>query len=108
VQDAKLLHAASIMAEYLDNNEDGVIDDPDVLEAMKTRNALLGMFPTYDDMENLFDNASSEDRDNFFDNYKFQDLYDDETNEPGRFDASLEEVLHLIHTSGYARVHNDL
>ena len=35
-------------------------------------------------------------------------MHGDETNEPGRFDATLEEVLHLIQTAGYAKVHNDL
>jgi len=34
VQDEKLLHAAAVMAEYLDNDEDGEVDDPAVLLAM--------------------------------------------------------------------------
>ena len=48
---AKLLHTASVMAEYLDNNEDGILDDPPVVEAMKKNNALLVMFPKFYDFE---------------------------------------------------------
>jgi len=55
------------------------------------------MFPTYDDWEDLLeDNTRRRDKDRLFDNYWIQDLYDEEANEPGRFDATLEEVLHLI------------
>jgi len=43
--------------------------------------------------------------------YWVQDLYATETIETqgsDQFDATLEEVLHLIQTSGYAHVHSDL
>ena len=67
VPEDKLLHAASVMAEYLDNNEDGVVDDPPVIEAMQENNALLVMFPTFDDSEDLFE--SGEDLEPIFENY---------------------------------------
>jgi len=44
VSDAKLIHAATIMAEYLDNDEDGSVDDPAVVQAMLNNKALLVMF----------------------------------------------------------------
>jgi len=44
VPDAKLIHAATVMAEYLDNNEDGNVDDPAVVQAMLNNKALLVMF----------------------------------------------------------------
>jgi hypothetical protein len=39
--------------------------------------------------------------------YWGQDLQADETNMPGRFDAALEEVLHLISTSNYGQTYPD-
>ena len=46
----------------------------------------------------IFDAEIPEDR-------GFQDLYGEETNQSGRFDASLEEVLHLISNYGYELVY---
>lgn len=96
------------MAEYLDNDEDGVIDDQSVVDAMTNNKATLVMFPTFAEWENILENGNQNDLDNLFDNYSVQDCIGEETNEPNRFDAALEEVLHLIQTSGYSQVYNDL
>jgi len=97
---AKLSHAAHIMAEYLDNDEDGAVDDPPVVRAMVRRNALLVMFASSAELE-----GSGVFESNVLDGFHGQDLQGDETNVPGRFDAALEEVLHLITTAGYDQVY---
>ena len=42
--DAKIVHAAKIMAQYLDNDEDGDVDNKLVHNMLKSRNASLIMF----------------------------------------------------------------
>ncbi len=39
VEDNKVLHAAKVMAEYLDNNRDGQPDDPSVVQQMVSKKA---------------------------------------------------------------------
>ena len=99
VPNDKLSHAAHIMAEYLDNDEDGDVDDPPVVGHAKSP-AILVMFDSFNELENsgIFESTAIE-------GYWGQDLYADETAQPGRFDASLEEVLHLITTAGYEQVY---
>jgi hypothetical protein len=41
VEQSKLLHEAHILAEYLDNDKDGKVDDPKVLKNMLKRKATL-------------------------------------------------------------------
>ena len=79
------------MAEYLDNDEDGQVDDDAVVASMVSEQATLVMFQDENEAESsgIFDAEIPEDR-------GFQDLYGEETNQSGRFDASLEEVLHLF------------
>ncbi len=101
VEDNKLLHAANVMAQYLDNNEDGMIDNQLVVDKMLENNAFMVMWKNENDL-NI--NPPS--------NMEGQDLGNDET-EPlfvsngktGAFDASLEEVLHIITHAGYAGVY---
>ena len=49
----KLTHFATIMAEYLDNNEDGDVDDPAVVDAMKSNNALIVVFADSDEANQI-------------------------------------------------------
>ena len=55
VENDKLLHAAYVMAEYLDNNEDGTVDAPEVLANMKAKNCVLTITYDSDEMESIFD-----------------------------------------------------
>ncbi|MFP6764692.1 MAG: calcium-binding protein, partial [Planctomycetaceae bacterium] len=104
--DSDVLHAATILAEYLDNNEDGVVDDPAVLEAMLNSRAGLVMFRDQAESE-----AAQEQYGEllFESGFGFQDLSGEETRPggaaDGQFDAALEEVLHLVTVYGYAQVY---
>lgn len=99
VEDAKLLHAANVMAQYLDNNEDGVIDNQDVVNKMQENKAYLVMWASESDLNGGNPPAGR----------LGQDLGNAETNPSyvssgftGRFDASLEEVLHIINNAGHS------
>jgi hypothetical protein len=95
---AKLRHAAVILAEYLDNDEDGNPDNPKVLATMIQRNAFLFMTANERALDGL-------DHDVFQDAgfHHGQGQFATETNPGGdEFDASLEEVLHLVTHEGYA------
>lgn len=104
VTDANLLHAANVMAQYLDNDEDGVPDNPAVLTKLVEEKAFLVMWAKERDL-NIDPPAG----------WEGQDLGNDETQPKyvtngltGRFDASLEEVLHLITHVGYAGVYPEV
>jgi hypothetical protein len=100
----KLQHAAGVMAQYLDNDENGTPDDPLVLQAMIEVSAALVMFATEQELEN------SDLGGLFGAPYALQDLFGSETHPEGStaetgFDATLEEVLHLISHKGHARAY---
>ena len=101
VSDVKLLHAANVMAQYLDNNEDGIIDNQAVLNKMLEQNAYMCLF----DKEKS--KAQRQHQRNIPEGYNGQDLYATEIHENigEGFDATLEEVLHLITHTGYANVY---
>jgi hypothetical protein len=75
VTDEKLVHAASILAEYLDNNEDGVPDNQSVVDALLSKNASILMARDEDELRSM-------DR-SFFPPGSVQSLYDYETRPGG-------------------------
>ena len=98
VEDAKLLHTANVMAQYLDNDEDGIVDDQLVLNKMIENKAFMVMWKNENDLNIDPPNGR-----------EGQDLGNDETHpnfvsngKTGEFDASLEEVLHIINNAGHS------
>lgn len=98
VEDSKLVHAANILAQYIDNDEDSIVDNQLVLEKMIDNKAFLVIWKNENDLN--IDPPSGR---------IGQDLGNDETNPSyvssgltGRFDAALEEVLHLVNNAGHS------
>ncbi len=102
--DSKVLHAAAILAEYLDNDEDGKPDNPLVVKTLVGRDAFLMMTATDRGLDRI---DPEEWMDAGFHAGQFQ--HAEETNPGrGRFDASLEEVLHLITQHGYGNAYPEV
>ena len=103
VDDTKLLHAVNVMAQYLDNNEDGIADDQLVLDKMIENKAYLVMWYKQSDLRRSNVNGrigqdlgNEETHPDFVSNGKIND-----------FDATLEEVLHLINNAGHSFAYPD-
>ena len=80
--DVIVLHVANVLAKYLDNDEDGVADNQEVMEALiRNRSAY-----THANDAEVHPNGAAE----------------------GLFDASLEEVLHMITDQGYGRAYPEV
>ncbi|MDE0011344.1 MAG: hypothetical protein OXU36_09350 [Candidatus Poribacteria bacterium] len=111
----KLSHAAGVLAQYLDNDEDGVPDNTSVLSQLVSRNVFIIMPGTDAEMEGLeielVEGAG----------YRFgQDLYGEETKpdflvdgkinalDGGYYDGALEEILHPITHYGYANAYPEV
>jgi len=110
--DTKIRHVAGVLAQYLDNDEDGVPDNPLVLSHLLSRDAYL-VFPAdkqeFDRLDSeiwhragyhhgQFQHAA-ETRPDFLVQYEIR------ARDGGDYDASLEEVLHLVTQHGYANAY---
>jgi hypothetical protein len=104
VQDEKLMHSANMLAEYLDNDEDGVMDNQLVYETLIAENMAIVMGKDEDELReigwrNVPPGAA-------------QSLYDYETRpggaEQGVFDAAIEEIIHPITHIGYAKAYPEV
>ena len=102
VSDEKVLHVAAVAAELLDNDEDGIIDDPNIETALTDNFTVMPVFQS--------ENSSA--IDDFFDNFDdctgavlFRNEID--PSQPGHWgdDATVEEVLHTINSCGHVEVY---
>ena len=100
--DDKLLHAAGVLARFLDNDEDGEIDNPKVHQAMLDTGGTIVMTGTQREAEYM-DWANAP---------RGQGLYDEETEIDARargvFDAALEEIWHMVTDNGYGVAYPDV
>lgn len=99
--DSKVVHAAVILAEYLDNDEDGKPDNALVVEALASRDAFLMMTASERELDRIDPENWHEEG---FHCGQFQHAGETAPGK-GRFDASLEEVLHLITQHGYGNAY---
>jgi len=97
--DEKLLHAASVLAEYLDNDEDGEPDNPRIMQALLDAGGNIVMKSTA--REKTTGKRP-----------RGQGCHADETildpRAEGRFDAALEEILHMVTDHGWAGAYPDV
>ncbi len=103
VSDDKVLHAAAIWAELLDNNEDGVIDDLALHTELLSNEAIM---PIFESDENA---AMISFMDNYDGNGVAAVLWQSEIDpsQPGHWgdDATVEEILHTINAVGHVNVY---
>ena len=103
ISDDKVKHAAAVAAELLDNNEDGIVDDPLIETQLKNSNALMPLFfQDGNSAMNTFDN-------NYNGNGVSALLFNDEIDptQTGHWgdDATVEEIMHTINHVGHKNVY---
>ncbi len=94
----KFIHACNMLAQLLDNDQDGCADDARVVAAIRANQAGMAMFATENDVN--YDLISH--------NFRGQDLYASETilscsgsdETASCRDAAIEEILHVITSAG--------
>jgi len=112
VPDAKVLHTANVLAEYLDNDENGTVDQPEVLSKLlgnsNSEIATMVLFESESEQESF--SGSLETLMQIL--TRSQNLFADEIFENGSLgndrDATLEEVLHLVTDLGWDEAFPDI
>ena len=103
ISDAKVLHAAAVAAELLDNNEDGIVDDPLIKAELISEDALIPIF---------FNDGNSA-MNTFEYNYNGDGVsavlfnYEIDPSQPGYWgeDATIEEIMHTINHVGHTNIY---
>ena len=99
-------HTANVLAQYIDNDEDGVPDDPAVLAHLVERNFIVPVW-SIDDREDFWEEARGtycEDNTGMAASmyYNGDDWAIGGIEEAGTWDGNLEEVWHIVSVGWYA------
>lgn len=102
ISDAKVLHAAAVAAQLLDNDEDGVIDDQALQSVLQSADAAMPIFTSEwssaaDDMMDNFTGCASA--------ALFNNEIDPSATGYWGSDASVEEILHTINHCGHVELY---
>ena len=103
----KFIHACNILAQMLDNDQDGCADDPNVVKKIRENQAGMAMFETEDSVEQYAEEIPS--------SFAWQDLWSTETelscsgaDETAECrDAAIEEILHVVSGNGISEAYPD-
>ena len=103
ISDPKVLHAAAVAAELLDNNENGIVDDALIKLQLQNKQAFIPIFS--------YEGSNAEDL--LFNNYQGDGasavLYNNEIDpsQTGHWgdDATVEEVIHTINHVGHTNIY---
>jgi len=103
IADAKVLHAAAVAAELLDNNEDGIVDDPLIEAQLISQNALMPLF--FQDGNTAMDIFENHYNGNGVSAVLFNDEIDPTQTGQWGDDATVEEIMHTINHVGHTNVY---
>ena len=106
VMDNKFDHAVNILRDYLDNDGDGKADSIKLVQSLKREKAAMTIFFDEDEINEYIEKYEKKIEKI---GANLQDLFDFEiiipSDNSGEFDASLEEVFHLISDYGYSKIY---
>ena len=108
--DSKILHAAGLLAQYLDNDNDGQPDNQLVIEAIHRSKGAVVMSATKQEADKIDLHRYIPEK--VWDGMTILGLHAEDTHPKGAsrgvFDTAYEEILHLITSAGYANAYPDI
>ena len=103
ISNEKVLHAAAVAAELLDNNEDGIVDDPLIEIQLINENALMPLF--FQDGNAAMNTFGNNYNGNGVSAVLFNGEIDPTQTGHWGDDATVEEVIHTINHVGHTNVY---
>ena len=108
--DSKILHAAGLLAQYLDNDDDGQPDNQLVIQAIHRSKGAVVMSATKQEADKIDVHRHIPEK--VWNNMTILGLYAEETRPDGAsrgiFDAAYEEILHLITSARYTNAYPNI
>jgi len=108
--DSKILHAAGLLAQYLDNDNDGQPDNQLVIEAIHRSKGAVVISATKQEADKIDLHRYIPEK--VWDGMTILGLHAEDTHPKGAsrgvFDTAYEEILHLITSAGYAHAYPDI